>query len=139
MPDTPSAAAHKLLLQQQQQREEEEELLVRLRQQRALNEQLLQQAQLQTADFTASNSVVAFTSTFSQDVTARVESLDAKLATGEVALFQEDNSKLTYLFVQGGSAADTVVQIGTAEFTDGNTNALSASVTVSGSTIAVNL
>ena len=72
-------------------------------------------------------------------MTALVESLDAKLATGEVALFQEDNSKLTYLFVQGGSAADTVVQIGTAEFTDGNTNALSASVTVSGSTIAVNL
>ena len=99
----------------------------------------LAQAQLQTADFTASNSVIAFTSTFSQDLTARVESLDANLATGEVALFQESNNGLTYLFIQGGSSTDTVVQLGTAEFTDSNSNALSASVTVSGTTLQANL
>jgi hypothetical protein len=77
----------------------------------------LQQLQLATANYTASNSMVTFTSTFSQDLTARVEQLDATTSKGEVALFQEGNSSLGYLFVQGGTVGtsdDTVVQIGTA-------------------------
>ena len=80
-----------------------------------------------TANFTASNSLVTFTSTFSQDLTARVEALDASMSTGEVAIFQEGNNSLAYVFVQGGST-DTVVQIGTAQIT----NFADATLTISG-------
>jgi hypothetical protein len=86
----------------------------------------LQQLQLATANYTASNSMVTFTSTFSQDLTARVEALDATTSKGEVALFTEGNSNLGYLFIQGGTtgtADDLVVQIGTASinsFSDGH-------------------
>jgi hypothetical protein len=86
----------------------------------------LSQLQLATASFTASNSMVTFTSTFSQDLTARVAELDATTSIGEVALFQEGNNSLGYLFVQGGTVGnsdDTVVQLGTAEinsFGDGH-------------------
>jgi hypothetical protein len=78
----------------------------------------LSQLQLATATYTASNSMVTFTSTFSQDLTARVTELDATTNKGEVALFQEGNSSLGYLFVQGGTVGtsdDTLVQLGTAE------------------------
>ena len=88
----------------------------------------LGQFQLITSDFTATNSLVTFTSTFSQDLTARVESLDASMGQGEVAIFEEGNSNLAYLFVQGGTT-DTIVQIGTAQITN---FANSASLTISG-------
>ena len=93
----------------------------------------LGQFQLATSDFTATNSLVTFTSTFSQDLTARVESLDASMAQGEVAIFEEGNSNLAYLFVQGGTT-DTVVQIGTAQITN---FANSASLTISGTSSAL--
>jgi hypothetical protein len=86
----------------------------------------MSQLQLATANYTASNSVVTFTSTFSQDLTARVEALDSTTSKGEVALFQEGNSSLGYLFVQGGAVGtsdDTLVQLGTASinsFADGH-------------------
>ena len=91
--------------------------------------------QLATANFTATNSLVTFTSTFSQDLTARVEALDASMAQGEVALFEDGNvgSKLAYLFVQGGTT-DTVVQLGTAQITN---FAASASLTISGTNSAL--
>jgi hypothetical protein len=86
----------------------------------------LAQLQMATANFTASNSVVTFTSTFSQDLTARVEAIDASTDKGEVAMFIESNSNLAYLFVQGGTTGtsdDTLVQFGTASinsFADGH-------------------
>ena len=91
------------------------------------SQQSLGQLQMATANFTASNSLVTFTSTFSQDLTARVEALDASMSTGEVAIFQEGNNSLAYVFVQGGST-DTVVQIGTAQIT----NFADATLTISG-------
>jgi hypothetical protein len=91
-----------------------------------VNQGSLSQLQLATANYTASNSVVTFTSTFSQEVTARVEALDATTSKGEVALFTETNTNLGYLFVQGGTTGtsdDTLVQLGTASingFLDGH-------------------
>ena len=72
----------------------------------------LSHANIYTSNVTTSKSIIAFTSTFAQDVTARVESLDANLAAGEVAHFQEGDNGLTYLFIQGGTSSDTVVQLG---------------------------
>jgi hypothetical protein len=92
----------------------------------AVTQGSMSQLQIATANYTASNSVVTFTSTFSQDLTARVEALDATTTKGEVALFQEGNNTLGYLFVQGGSVGtsdDVVVQLGTASinsFADGH-------------------
>ena len=91
------------------------------------SQQGLGQLQMATANFTATNSLVTFTSTFSQDLTARVEAIDASMSTGEVAIFQETNDNLAYLFVQGGSS-DTLVQIGTAQIT----NFADATLTISG-------
>ena len=91
------------------------------------SQQSLGQLQMATANFTASNSLVTFTSTFSQDLTARVEALDASMSNGEVAIFQEGNNSLAYVFVQGGTT-DTLVQIGTAQIT----NFADATLTISG-------
>jgi hypothetical protein len=91
--------------------------------------QSMSQLQMATANFTASNSVVTFTSTFSQDLTARVEALDASMDKGEVAAFSEGNNNLQYLFVQGGTTEDTLIQIGTAAITNFATQ---ATLTISG-------
>ena len=85
------------------------------------------------SNFTATNSLITFTSTFSQDLTARVEALDASLTDGQAAMFTETNNNLAYLFVQGGTT-DTVVQIGTAQITN---FAASASLTISGTNSAL--
>jgi hypothetical protein len=91
--------------------------------------QTMSQLQMATSNFTASNSVVTFTSTFAQDLTARVEALDASMEAGEVAVFKEGNGNLQYLFVQGGTIDDTLVQLGTAAITDFLTESV---VTISG-------
>ena len=78
-----------------------------------------------TAIASATNGVVEFvTDAPTSLTTARVEFLDQQVTTvGNIAIFNNENNNVSYLFVQGGSV-DTVVQIGTAG-------------TVSGATLAV--
>jgi hypothetical protein len=52
--------------------------------------------------FSGTNGIVAFTSTYTDSLTARVVSLDSNVAKGSVGLFV-DNSGFEYLFLQGGA------------------------------------
>ena len=67
-----------------------------------------------TAIASATNGVVEFVLDAPVSLTARVEFLDQQITTtGQVAIFNNENDNVSYLFIQGGSV-DTVVQIGTA-------------------------
>jgi len=64
---------------------------------------------------TGTDGIATFSSTFSTDLTARVEALDTSLTTQGAAVTFRGGTGLNYLFVQGGSTGisdDLLVQIG---------------------------
>jgi len=78
---------------------------------------------------TGTNGVATFTSTFSTDLTARVEALNSSVSAGGAVTFR-GGTGLNYLFVQGGTSSladDLLVQVG------GNAkNSAAQSLTVAG-------
>jgi len=75
----------------------------------------LSRATFGTGGATATDGVVTFSSTFESALTARYDYLAANVTAGGMALFR-DGGNVNYLFIQGSSssAADTLIQIGTA-------------------------
>ncbi|WP_155728127.1 beta strand repeat-containing protein [Prochlorococcus marinus] len=74
---------------------------------------------VEVANFSGTNSITVFTSTFSEAITARVEALDNVLTKGQIASFHADDGATDYIFVQGGAAAggtsdDLLIQMNTA-------------------------
>ena len=84
---------------------------------------------------TSTNGVITFTSTYSNDVTARASAVAANASTGDAAVFI-DGSGINYLFVKGASD-NLVVQVGTASVS-GGLNDASLSI-AAGKTITLNL
>ena len=82
-------------------------------------------ATFSAAKATGTNGVVAFSSTFATDVTARAASIAAATTEGNAAVFL-DGSSNSYLFVKG-STEDLVVQIGSAAVTAINSLNINAS------------
>ena len=66
---------------------------------------------------TSTNGVITFTSTYTNDVTARYSAVAANASTGDAAVFI-DGSGVNYLFVKGASD-NLVVQVGTASVSGG--------------------
>jgi S-layer protein len=88
---------------------------------------------ISVANFTGTDGIATFTSTFTNNLTARVEELDRVLAVGQTIGFTDDNSKY-YVFVQGGASGS-----GTGGDLLVNLNTAVGSVTVSAnSAISVN-
>ena len=89
-----------------------------------------------TAIASATNGVVEFVTDAPASLTARVEFLDQQVTTvGNIAIFNNENNNVSYLFVQGGSV-DTVVQIGTAGTVSGATLAVAGNNASFSATIA---
>ena len=89
-----------------------------------------------TAIASATNGVVEFVTDAPASLTARVEFLNQQVTTvGNVAIFNNENNNISYLFIQGGSV-DTVAQIGTAGTVSGATLAVAGNNASFSATIA---
>ena len=64
-------------------------------------------------NFTGTDGVVTFSAGTYQDLTSRIEAIDAKITTTGHAVTFADHAKKKYLFIQGGSD-DLVVRFGSA-------------------------
>lgn len=85
---------------------------------------------------TATNGVVQFSAAFQNNLTARVEAIDAAFTTvGTVAAFVDGNANM-YLFVQGGST-DQITQVGSTTLSAGSTQSTGLAVTLGGGNTTV--